>query len=201
FSRNRSGMDLDELTVGVEGSLLVKGGLRRSRADHRVRGLAEDGADTPGRDDDRVSRKSTYFHGAEIHGADSAAGAVGVEHHGEEFPMFVLQDLAVRFMTAHLLVEGIQQLLTGGCPGKRRPVVQRSSKAAKIEQALRSTVKGDAHPVKQINDAGRGIAHFLHRRLIREEVAPVNRIVKMLPRGVAFAFQVLGGIDTALRAY
>src|SRR5581483_9876244 len=147
FSRNRSGMDLDELTIGVEGSLLVKGGLRRSRADHRVRGLAEDGADTPGRDDDRVIRKSTYFHGAEIHGADSAAGAVGVEHHGEEFPMFVLQDLADRFMTAHLLVEGIQQLLTGGCPGKRRPVLQRSSKAAKIEQALRSTVKGDAHPV------------------------------------------------------
>ena len=47
---------------------------------------------------------------------------------------------------------------------------------------------------------GRGLAHGLDWRLIGKEVAAVNRVVKVLPGGIAFAFKVLGGVDAALRA-
>ena len=48
--------------------------------------------------------------------------------------------------------------------------------------------------------AGSGLAHTLHRSLVREEIAAVDRVVKVLRGGVAFALQILCGIDAALRA-
>src|SRR5581483_416340 len=83
---------------------------------------------------------------------------------------------------------------------KGRPVVQRASEAAEIEQAFGSAVEGNSHAVEQVNDAGRGIAHVLYRGLIREEVATVNSVIKMLPGRVAFAFKVLGSVDSSLGA-
>ena len=40
----------------------------------------------------------------------------------------------------------------------------------------------------------------LHRRLVGQEVAAVDGVVEVDPGGVAFALQVLGGVDAALRA-
>ena len=48
--------------------------------------------------------------------------------------------------------------------------------------------------------AGRHVAHGLHGRLVGEEVAAVDRVVEVLPGGVALALQVLGGVDAALGA-
>ena len=48
---------------------------------------------------------------------------------------------------------------------------------------------------------GRGLAHVLDRRLVGQKIAAVNRVVKMLPGRIAFALQVLGGVDAALRAH
>ena len=48
FAGDAGGMNLDELAIGVVAALLIERRLRRSRADHRVRGLAEDGANAAG---------------------------------------------------------------------------------------------------------------------------------------------------------
>src|SRR5439155_16859899 len=54
--------------------------------------------------------------------------------------------------------------------------------------------------VKQVDDAGSGIAHGFHWWLIDEEVAAVDRIVKMLPGGIAFALEIFGSVDSTLSA-
>ena len=48
--------------------------------------------------------------------------------------------------------------------------------------------------------AGRRLAHGLYRRLVGQKIAAINRVVKVLPGGVAFALHILGGVDSALRA-
>ena len=162
--------------------------------------LAEDGADAAGGDDDGVGREGADFHGAQVHGADAAADAVAVEHGGEKFPVLVLLDLAFGLVAAHLFVERVEKLLAGGGAGERGAVVERAAEAAEVEQAFGSAVEGHAHAIEQVDDAGRGFAHGLDRRLVGEKVAAVNGVVKMLPGGVAFALEVLGGVDAALRA-
>ena len=200
FAGDARGMDLDELAVGVVRPLLIERGLRRSGADHGIRGLAEDGADAAGGNDDRVGREGLHLHAAQVHGADATADALVIDHGGEEFPGFVLGDFAFGLVAAHLLVERIEQLLAGGGAGKRGAVVERAAEAAEVEQAFGGAVEGNAHAVEQVDDAGRGLAHGLHRRLVGEEVAAVDGVVEVLPGGVAFALQVLGGVDAALGA-
>ena len=124
-----------------------------------------------------------------------------VEHGGEELPVLVLLDLAFGFVAADLLVERVEELLAGGGSGESSAVVERAAEAAEIEQAFGRAVERDAHAVEQVNDAGGGIAHVFDRRLVGEEVAAVNRVVEVLVSGVAFALQVLGGVDAALRAH
>ncbi len=193
-------MNLDELAVGVIAALLIERRLRRSGADHRVGRLAEDRADAAGGNDDGVGREGADFHGAQIHGADAAADAVGIEHRGEKFPVLELRDLAFGLVAAHLLVERVEKLLAGGGAGEGGAVVERAAEAAEVEQAFRRAVEGHAHAVEQIDDAGRGFAHGLDRRLVGEEVAAVDGVVEVLPGGIAFALQILGGVDAALGA-
>ena len=138
---------------------------------------------------------------AQIHGADAAADAVSVEHGGEEFPVLVLLHLAFGFVAPHLLIERIKQLLARGRAGERGAVIQSSAEAAKIEQALGRAVEGNAHAIEQIDDAGRGLAHVFDRRLVGQKISAVNRVVKVDPGGIAFALQILGGVDAALRAH
>jgi hypothetical protein len=159
-------MHLNELTIGVVRTLLVEGRLRRAGADDRIRRFAEDRANAAGANDERIRRENTHFHGAQIHGADTAANAVAIEHRREELPGLVLFDLALGFMPPHLFIERVKQLLSGGGSGKGGAVVERSAKAAKVQHSLRSAVEGDAHAVEQIDDARRGLAHAFDRRLI-----------------------------------
>ena len=193
-------MHLDELAVGVVRALLIQRRLRRSGADDRVGGLAEDGADAAGRHDDGFGREGVHLHAAQVHGADAAADALIVDDTREELPRLVLGDLAFGFVAAHLLVERVQQLLAGGGAGKRGAVIERAAEAAEVEQPFGRAVEGNAHAVEQIDDAGRHIAHRLDRRLVGQEVAAVDGVVEVLPGGVAFALQVLGGVDATLRA-
>src|SRR5436309_2932065 len=199
FTRNRSGMNLDELAIRVVAALLVQSRLRRSGADNGVGGLSEDRANAASGDDDRIGRKGAHFLTAQIHGADAAANAVAVEHGGEKFPVLVLCNFAFGFVTAHLLIKRIKELLTGGGTGERGTVIECSSEAAKVEQAFGSAIEGHAHAVEKVDDSRCSIAHGFDRWLVGKKVTAVNRVVKVLPGGVAFAFQILGRIDAALR--
>ncbi len=200
FAGNRRRVNLNELAVRVVAALLVERGLRRPGAHDRVGRLAEDGANAAGRDDDGVGGESADFHTAQVHRADAAADAVSVEHGGEKLPVLVFLYLALGFVAADLLVERVEKLLACGCAGERGAIVERAPEAAEIEQALGSAIEGNAHAVEQIDDARSGVAHGLNRRLVGEEVSTVDRVVEMLPGGIAFAFKVLGGVDATLRA-
>src|SRR5581483_1217661 len=193
-------MDLDEFSVGVIATLLIERRLRRSGADHRICALAKDRADATGRDQESVGGEGANFHRTQIHGADSAADTLRVEHGGKKFPRFEFRYFAFGFISANLLIERIKKLLAGSRSGKCGSVMQRATKATEIEQAFGSAVERHAHAIEQIDDARRSLAHGFDRRLVGEEVAAVNRVVKMYPGGVAFALEVLGSIDSALRA-
>ncbi len=193
-------MNLDQLAVGVVHALLEDGRLRRAGADHGVGALAEDGADAAGRQDDGVSWEGAQLHGAQVQGGDAAADALGVENGGEELPALVLLDLAFGLVAAHLLIERVEQLLPGGGAGKGGAVIERAAEAAEVEQPLGSAIEGHAHAVEQVDDAGRGLAHGLDRRLVGQKVAAVDGVVEVLVGGVALALQILGGVDAALCA-
>src|SRR5713226_595109 len=200
FAGNRRRVNLNKLAVRVIAALLIERGLRRSGAHNRVGGLAEDGANAARRNDNGVGREGADFHAAQVHRTDAAADALSVEHGGEKFPVLVLLHLSFGFVAADLLVERVEKLLAGGSSGECRAIVERAAEAAEIEQTFGRAIKGNAHAVEQIDDSGRGVTHGLDRRLVGEEVAPVNRVVEMLPGGIAFAFEVLGGVDATLRA-
>ena len=200
FAGDASGMDLNELAVGVIASLLIQRRLRRTGADDRVRGPAENGAVAAGGHDDGVGREGADFHGAQIHGANAATDAVGIEHGGEKFPVLELADFAFGLVAAHLFIERVEQLLARGGAGEGGAVEERASEAAEVEQSLGCAVEGHAHAVEQIDDAGSGFAHGLDRRLVGQEVTAIDGVIEMLPAGIAFTFQILGGVDAALSA-
>ena len=97
FAGDGGGVDLDELAVLRWRSRRPadrEGGLGGAGADDRVSGLAEDGSVATGADDNCIRRERPCLHAAEVHGADAAAGSLGVEDGGEELPAFVLGDFA-----------------------------------------------------------------------------------------------------------
>ena len=114
--------------------------------------------------------------------------------------MLVLGDSAFRFEAAHLLIERIQELLPGGGAGEGGAMEQSATEPAEVEQSLGGPIEGDAHAVQQIDDAGCRLAHVFYRRLVSQEVAAIHGVVKVLPGGIALALQVLGGVDSTLRA-
>src|SRR6266403_1802816 len=150
------------------------------------------------------SRLSPWFFGTQTRPpsprADAAANAVRVEHGRKKLPVLVLLYLAFGFVTADLLVERVEKLLARSCSSERGAIVERAAEAAEIEQTFGRAIERNAHPVEQIDNAGRGVAHCFYRWLVGEEVASVDGVVEMLPGGIAFAFQVLGGVDASLRA-
>jgi hypothetical protein len=173
-------MDLDELAVGVEGALLVERGLGGAGADDGVGGLAEDGSVAAGADDDGVGGEGAGLHAAEVHGADAAADAFGVEDGGEELPAFVLGDFAFGLVAADLLVEGVEELLAGGGSGEGGAVEEGAAEAAEVEEAFGGAVEGDAHAVEEVDDGGALVAHGLDGGLVGEEVAAVDGVVEVL---------------------
>ena len=104
------------------------------------------------------------------------------------------------FVAADLLVERVEELLAGGCAGEGSAVIERATEAAEVEKAFGGAVEGHAHAIEQVDDGGRGFAHGLDGRLVGEEVAAVDGVVKVLRGGVAFAFEIFGGVDAALGA-
>ncbi len=193
-------MHLNELAVRVIAALLIKRRLRRSRTHHRISGLAKDGANAAGGNDEGVGGEGAYFHRPQIHRANATADALPVENGREKLPVLVLLHLAFALVTANLLVERVEKLLPGGRSGESGAVVERAAKAAEIEQTFGSAIKRNTHAVEQIDDAGSSLAHGLDRRLVGEEVAAVDGVVEMLVGGIALTLQVLGGVDAALRA-
>ena len=129
------------------------------------------------------------------------ADALAIEHGREKFPVLILSYFAFGLVAAHLLVERVEKLLARCRAREGRPVVERAAKAAKIQKAFGRAIEGDAHAVEQIDDAGGGLAHRFDRRLVGEKVAAIDRVVKVLPGGIAFALEVLRGVDAALRAH
>ena len=89
----------------------------------------------------------------------------------------------------------------GGSAGEGGAVVKRASEAAKVQQAFGSAVEGHTHAVEQVDDTRCLVAHIFHRRLVRKEVATEDRVVEVLPGGIAFALQILGRVDAALRTH
>src|SRR5215813_2739230 len=79
-------------------------------------------------------------------------------------------------------------------------MVERAAKTPEIEHAFGRPIEGNAHAIEQIDDRRRSITHCLHRRLVGEKVATEYGVVQVLPGGVALTFEVLCGIDAALRA-
>src|SRR5207253_3725870 len=159
FSGNRRGMNLNKLTVRVVAALLIECGLRRSGAHNRIGGLTEYSANAAGGNDDSVGGEGAHFHTAQIHRTDAAADTVSVEHGREKFPVFVLLYLAFGLVASDLLVERIEELLARSCSSERGAVVERASEAAEIEQTFGRAIERNAHPVEQIDDAGRSVAH------------------------------------------
>ena len=200
FAGNAGGMHLDEFAVGVVDALLEDRGLRRAGADHGVSALAEDGSVAAGGENDGVGREGFELHGAEVHGHDAARHAFAVDDGGEKLPAFEFVDFAFGLVAAHLLVERVEQLLAGGGAGKSGAVIERAAEAAEVEQAFGRAVERHTHAVEQIDDGGRGLAHGLDGRLIGQEVAAVDGVVKVLRGGVAFALEIFGGVDAALGA-
>ena len=200
FAGNAGGVDLDELAVGVVCALLEDGRLRGAGADDGVGAFAEDGAVAAGGENNGVGRKDSQLHCSQVQRGDAAGCAFGVEHGGEKLPAFVFLNLAFGLVAANLLVERIEQLLAGGCARESRAVIERAAEAAEVEQAFRSAVEGNAHAVEQVDDGRRGLAHGLDGRLVGEKVAAVDGVVEVLVGGVAFALEILGGVDAALRA-
>ena len=112
-----------------------------------------------------------------------------------------LRHLAFGFVAANLLIERVEKLLAGGCAGERSAVVKRATEATEIEQPFRGAIEGHAHAVQQVDNGRARFAHGLDRGLVGQEVAAVYGVVKVLPASVAFAFEVFGRVDAALRAH
>jgi len=101
--------------------------------------------------------------------------------------VLVFFDLALGLVAANLLIQRVEKLLPGGGSGKCGAVVERPAETTKIQQAFRGAIKRHAHAVEQVDDGRRGLAHGFHRRLVGQEVAAVNGVVKVLPGRVALA--------------
>src|SRR5208337_5456204 len=91
--------------------------------------------------------------------------------------------------------------LAGSGAGKCGPMMLGAAEAAEVEQTFGRAIEHHAHPIEQVDDRRRRIAHRLDRRLMREKVAAVNRVVKMNHRRVALAFRIDRAVDSALRAH
>src|SRR5262249_43449878 len=116
-------------------------------------------------------------------------------------PEFPLGDGAFAFPAADLFVERVEQLLAGGRTGEGRALVERAAEAAAVEAAFGRAIERHAEAIKQVDDLGAPVAHFLDGRLVIEEVAAVDRVVKMLVFVVALrAGDLVDAVDAALRA-
>ena len=194
-------MDLHELSIGIDTSLLIHSRRCRSRTGCGICSSAENHARTSGSQHYGVRLHGVNRHVHLVHGHDAAAAAAVVEDYREKFPQLELAHLTVHLESPHLLIQGIEDLLSRRGPGERRPVMLRPAKAPEIQQTLRGPVKHHAHSVQQVDDAGSGVAHHLDRWLVGQKISAVDAVVEMLRRRVALAFHVHSTVDASLGAH
>src|SRR5205807_10310929 len=99
-------------------------------------------------------------------------------HH---LPAFVLTNFPRDFIATDLFIERVQKLLPSRCPRKGGAMMLGSAKTTKVEQSFIRSRKRHSHAIEQVDDRRRHLAHGFRRRLIREKVAAINRVVEMLP--------------------
>ena len=105
------------------------------------------------------------------------------------------------FPPPHLLVEGIEKLLAGRGACEGRALEHRATEAALIAKALGRAVEGHSEAVHQVDDFRAPFDHFLDGRLVLQEVAAVNRVVKMEPLAIALLpGQRIDAVDAAFGA-
>ena len=89
------------------------------------------------------------------------------------------------FPAAALFVQRVQQLLAGGGSGESRALVKRAAKPPAVEEPFLGAIERHAQPVHQVDDPRRPVGHLLDGRLMLQEVAAVDGVVKVLPFAVA----------------
>src|SRR6185437_5305180 len=140
------------------------------------------------------------LHRAQVHRANTATDSLCIDDRRKKLPALKFADAAFGFVSADLLIECIEQLLAGCGSGECGAVIERSAKTTEIQQTFRRAVEWHAHAIKQVDNAGRCLAHVFYRRLVSQEIAAVNGVVEVLPGSVAFAFQVLRCVNSTLCA-
>src|ERR1044072_3894337 len=120
-----------------------------------------------------------------------------VEHERHHFPVLILFDFAGYFITTNLLVECVEQLLTGRSSGESSAVMFSATEAAEVEQSFGRAREGNTHAIEQVNDRGRHLAHRFRGWLVCKKVAAVNSVVEVFPSRIAFAFGVDRAVDAA----
>ena len=103
-------------------------------------------------------------------------------------------------MRTHLLVERVEQLLTGGRTCECGAAFLRTTESAQVKKAFRSAVEHDPHAIEKVHDGRSRLAHARHHGLVRQEIAAIDGIVDVLPDRITFTLGVEHRIDTALCA-
>jgi len=115
--------------------------------------------------------------------------------------VLVLRDLAFALEATDLFIEGVNQLLTGRRSREVCALVERATEESQVTLTFERAVERHAHAVEEVDDLRRPVRHFVHRWLVREEVATVDRFIKVLVfRVTLLARDLVAGVDAALSA-
>ena len=192
-------VDLDKLTVSVGYTVLIKDGCRRAGIDDRVSRTAVNHTCTAGSDNYRISNKILDLHSSQILCYNAFADAVVIEDQVDHFPVLVFGNETENLLMAHLLIQSIKQLLTGGGTGKSGTFILNAAETTQIQQALAGSGKLYTHSVHCIDQTGSILHQTAYRRLVSQKVAAVNSIIKMLVNTVVLTFGIQCRINAALR--
>ena len=196
------GVDLDHLGVAEVDAGLVAAAGGAAGADHRHRRLAVDQPAAAGGHDHGVGEEGLDLHRPHVLRDDALAVAVRIEDGPEELPELVLADEALGLPAAGLLVEAVEKLLAGGGAREVGPLEEAAAEEPQVPLALGGAVEGHAAAVEQVDDLRGPVGHLVDRRLVVEEVAADERLVHVLPLGVALlAGHLVAGVDAALGAH
>lgn len=199
FAGDGGGVDLHHFGVSVVDALLVADGNRRAGIDDGVGGSAEDDSVSAGTHDHGVGRERFDGHVTEVLGDDSFSNVFRIFDEANEIPAFIFFDGAAGFKSSHLLIEGVQKLLSGGGAGVCGSVLERSAESSEREESFGGAVEGDAHSVEEVDDGGGSFGHSHDRGLVVKEVSAGDGVFKVEVGRVAFSAEIDGAVDSALR--
>ncbi|MNZ62537.1 hypothetical protein D3C78_806620 [compost metagenome] len=198
ISWNGSRMNLDKLTICVIDPLLIDRAGCRPRVDYRVRCFAKNNTWATRCQNNSIRSECHYFHRTKILCCNAATNAFIIKHCSQELPSLIFGNQTFRFITTNLFIKRIQQLLARCSTSKRSTMMFCSSETTEIKQSFRCAVEHNPHPVHQMNDPWSRLTHRLNRRLICQKVTAIHRIIKMLPRRIAFSFRINRTINSTL---